>query len=372
MTVHESDYAVQAAQGTQGAQGAQAVQAARSARRQLLTIEDLSSSDVLDLIAVADALELHVRLFGHLPALLRGKCMGMIFDETSLRTRTAFERAIGDLGGQAIHYNGAEARVGRHAAKTEHLPDFVNVAGGFNDLLLSRIYDYATQEQICALSPVPFINGMCDEHHPTQALCDFLTIKRHFGSVRDINIAFVGDGTNIALSLAQTAAKVGARFTCATPAEFALPAHRTAHLAGFTATTDARAAVQDAHVVVADAWIPMNKAHEAEARRAVLAPYRVTPALMAEARPDAVFLHNLPAYRGDEVVTEVIDGPQSLVYPEAVARLHIARALLLLCLRSGDWTQLVAAAEAAEAGSVEEFGRRLREIAERPALRVSA
>lgn len=335
-------------------------------QRQLLTIDDLSSGDVLDIIAVADSLELHKQRFGFLPALLRGKCMGMIFDETSLRTRTAFERAMGDLGGQAIHYNGAEARIGRHAAKTEHLPDFVNVAGRFNDVLLSRIYDFAAQERICALSPVPFINGMCDEHHPTQALCDFLTIQRQFGRVDGIDIAFVGDGTNIALSLAQTASKVGARFTCATPAAMALPTERTAHLAGFTATIDARAAVKDAHVVVADAWIPMNKTHEADERREVLAPYRVTPALMAEARADAIFLHNLPAYRGDEVVPDVIDGPQSVVYAEAVARLHIARALLLYCLHTG-WKDLAAAANE---GPAEAFDRRLGEMAGRPAARV--
>jgi ornithine carbamoyltransferase len=334
--------------------------------KQLLTIDDLTASDVQDVIAVADALEEHKQRLGHLPALLRGKCMGMIFDETSLRTRTAFERAMGDLGGQAIHYNGAEARVGRHAAKTEHLPDFVNVAGGFNDLLLSRIYDFATQERICELSPVPFINGMCDQHHPTQALCDFLTIKRHFGAMEGIHIAFVGDGTNIALSLAQTAAKVGARFTCATPESMALPTHQTAHLAGFTATTDPQAAVKDAQVVVADAWIPMNKADEAEMRREQLAPYRVTPALMAQAPAEAIFLHNLPAYRGDEVVPEVIDGPQSMIYPEAVARLHIARALLLFCLRS-DWADLVAAANA---GTTEAFDRGLDEIAQRSAGRV--
>ncbi|WP_328424284.1 ornithine carbamoyltransferase [Streptomyces sp. NBC_00443] len=335
-------------------------------RKQLLTIDDLTASDVLDVIAVADSLEEHKQRFGHLPALLRGKCMGMIFDETSLRTRTAFERAIGDLGGQAIHYNGAEARVGRHAAKTEHLPDFVNVAGRFNDVLLSRIYDFAAQEQICELSPVPFINGMCDKHHPTQALCDFLTVKRHFGAVEGINIAFVGDGTNIALSLAQTAAKVGAQFTCATPEGMALPADQTDHLAGFTATADPQVAVKDAQVVVADAWIPMNKADEADLRREQLAPYRVTPELMAQARTDAIFLHNLPAYRGDEVVPEVIDGPQSMIYPEAVARLHIARALLLFCLRP-DWADLAAAANA---GAPEAFDRQLDEIARRPAGRV--
>jgi ornithine carbamoyltransferase len=335
--------------------------------KHLLTIDDLTAADVQDLIAVADALEGHARRFGHLPPLLRGKCLGMIFDETSLRTRSAFERAIGDLGGQAIHYNGAEARVGRHAAKAEHLPDFVNVAGLFNDVLLSRIYDFAAQERICELSPVPFINGMCDKHHPTQALCDFLTIKRHFGTMAGIAIAFVGDGTNIALSLAQTAAKVGARFTCATPADMALPAETVARLDGFTATTDPLVALDGAHVVVADAWIPMNKAHEAQERRAALAPYRVTPALMARARPDAVFLHNLPAYRGDEVVPEVIDGPQSLIYPEAVSRLHVARALLLRGLRP-DWADLAEAAAAEVAG---DFDRRLAEIADRSFAKVA-
>lgn len=323
-------------------------------KKQLLTIDDLTASGILDVIQVAGALEEQRQLRGYLPALLRGKCMGMIFDETSLRTRTAFERAIGDLGGQAIHYNGAEARVGRHAPKTEHLPDFVNVAGRFNDVLLSRIYDFETQQRICSLSPVPFINGMCDEHHPTQALCDFLTLKRHFGTMQGLRVAFVGDGTNIALSLAQTGAKVGAHFTCATPEAMALPRELTAHLPGFTATTDARAAVRDAHAVVADAWIPMNKADEAEQRREQLAPYRVTPSLMAEARADAVFLHNLPAYRGDEVVPEVIDGPQSMIYPEAVARLHIARALLLYCLHP-DWTDLVAAANTGTPQAFEPF-----------------
>lgn len=331
----------------------------------LLTIDDLNATDIRDLLLVAEALEVHSRRFGYLPPLLRGKCLGMIFDETSLRTRTAFERAMGDLGGQAIHYNGAESRVGLHANKTEHLPDFVNVAGRFNDILLSRIYDFATQQRISDLSPVPFINGMCDRHHPTQALCDFLTIRRQFGLIEGLKIVFVGDGTNIALSLAQTAAKTGTTFVCATPASMALPRELTAHLNGFTATTDAYAAVADAHVVVADAWIPMNKAHEAEARRAVLAPYRVTPELMAAARPDAVFLHNLPAYRGDEVVPEVIDGPQSLIYPEAVARLHVGRALLLFLLHPA-WAELV------EAAADDTYDRRLGEIAERPPARVFA
>jgi ornithine carbamoyltransferase len=147
----------------------------------------------------------------------------------------------------------------------------------------------------------------------------------------------------------------------------ALPPELTAHLDGFTATADPHLALDGAHVVVADAWIPMNKAHEAQERREVLAPYRITPALMARARPDAVFLHNLPAYRGDEVVTEVIDGPQSLIYPEAVSRLHVARALLVRCLRP-DWADLAEAA----AGTAEQFAARLAEIADRSLAGASA
>lgn len=314
--------------------------------QRLLTIEDLSAENVRSILLVAEALEVHAQVHGYLPPLLRGKCLGMIFDETSLRTRTAFERAMGDLGGQAIHYNGKEARIGIHATKQEHLEDFVNVAGRFNDVLLSRIYDFEVQQKIADLSPVPFINGMCDLHHPTQALCDFLTLSRRFGDIACLKIAFVGDGTNIALSLAQTAAKLEASFVCATPAGWSLPDAVTKNLSGYCATVDPIAAVADAHVVVTDSWIPMNKSHEAEVRRTILAPYRVTAELMSHARADAIFLHNLPAYRGDEVLPEVIDGPQSVIYDEAVARLHIARALLLAMLRP-DWNELVIAIESA-------------------------
>jgi ornithine carbamoyltransferase len=256
----------------------------------------------------------------------------MVFDETSLRTRNAFERAMVDLGGHAIYFAGKEARVGRSAEKCEHLADFVNVIGRFNDALLTRIYDHALQTEIARLCPVPFINGMCDKHHPTQALCDMLTIRRRLRELEGLKIAFVGDGTNVATSLAQTASLVGARFVSATPPGWQPPNQFVADLKGYSWTSDPAEAARDADVIVGDVWIPMNKASEADARRSTLAPYRITGELMALAKPHAFFMHNLPANRGDEVTSEVIDGPQSAVYEEAVARLHIARALLLLML----------------------------------------
>lgn len=300
----------------------------------LLSIADLDRVTANAVIEHAQMLERHVRTVGALPPFLRGKVLAMVFDETSLRTRNAFERAMCDLGGSAIHFSGAEARVGRHADKCEHLPDFVRVVSAFNDALLTRIYDHAVQERISKLASVPFINGMCNLHHPTQALCDFLTIRRRLGDVKGLKIGFVGDGTNVATSLAQLAGLLGSSFHIATPPGWGCPVELIQSLPGYTWTADPEEAARDADVIIGDVWVPMNKGDQAQRRREALAPYRITTELMDLARPHAFFMHNLPANRGDEVVPEVIDGPRSAIYEEAVARLHIARALLLHMLHS--------------------------------------
>jgi ornithine carbamoyltransferase len=298
----------------------------------LNTIEDLSGSDILGLLDIAEALENRFQTHGEFPPALRGKCLASVFDETSLRTRNAFERGMGDLGGQTISFSSGEVRVGSKAEKPEYLKDFINVIGRFNDILLTRIYDHRIQTRLSEMSPIPFINGMCDLHHPTQALCDALTIRRRLGRIEGVKIAFVGDGTNVALSLAQFASRVGATFMIATPPGWGLPREMVSGLDGFHATHDANEAASEADVIVGDVWIPMNMAHEADTRRRTLEPYRITSELMDRARDHAFFMHNLPANRGDEVTAEVIDGPRSAVYEEAVARLHIARALLLTML----------------------------------------
>jgi ornithine carbamoyltransferase len=298
----------------------------------LNTIADLSGAQILGILNIAETLEQHIQKHGFLPTALRGKCLASVFDETSLRTRNAFERGMGDLGGQVIHFSSGEVRIGAKAEKQEFLKDFINVIGGFNDILLTRIYDHRIQTQLAELCPIPFINGMCDMHHPTQALCDFLTIRRRLGRVEGVKIAFIGDGTNVALSLAQIAGRVGAEFVMATPSGWGLPDELVADLPGFRWTEDAQEAASGADAIVGDVWIPMNRAHEAVRRRRTLEPYRITAELMDLAKAHAFFMHNLPANRGDEVTAEVIDGPRSAVYEEAVARLHIARALFLTML----------------------------------------
>lgn len=307
--------------------------------RELNSLADLEQRDVEDIILLADELERKKIQEGRLQKYLDGRCLAMIFDEVSLRTRSAFERASYDLGANAIYYPCKEIRLGRHSAHHEDIHDVVSVVGGFNDAILSRIYDHEIQKKIVHASPVPFINGMCDLFHPTQALCDFLTIFRRFGRISGLKIAFVGDGTNVALSLAQVASKLGANFHIASPHEMRHPQDRTVGLANLTQTESPIEAVKDAHVVVADAWTPMNKPDEAADRRKRLLPYRITVDLMRHARSDAIFLHSLPANRNEEVEPGVIDGSWSVVYEEAIARLHIARAVLLAALRP-DWRGL--------------------------------
>lgn len=300
--------------------------------KRLNTIADLDAGQIVGLLDIADRLERHFQQHGLFPPALPGRCLASVFDETSLRTRNAFERGMGDLGGQVIHFSSREVRIGAKAEKQEFLTDFVNVIGGFNDILLTRIYDHRIQTSLAEMCPVPFINGMCDMHHPTQALCDFLTIKRRLGRVEGVKIGFIGDGTNVALSLAQLAARVGAEFVMATPQGWGLPDALVKDLPGFRWTDDARDAAADADAIIGDVWVPMNRANEAERRRKTLKPFRITTELMDLAKDHAFFMHNLPANRGDEVTAEVIDGPRSAVYEEAVARLHIARALFLTML----------------------------------------
>lgn len=307
-------------------------------KRDLVSAASLSNGDVTGILNVADSLE-RLQEQGKIPPLLKGKYLALIFDETSLRTRAAFQRGMEDLGGHVHVYSGEEIRLGPNAKKQEHLPDLAKVLGGFYDGVLSRIYDHSLQEQFSKLLPIPFINGMCNAHHPTQALCDMLTIRRKFGSLDGIKISFVGDATNVATSIAQLAFKVGARFTLVCPNEAAFPESDGVETP-LSRTADLRLGLQNADVVITDTWVPMGRDAERPVRIQQLSPYRVTEELMSNAAKHAVFMHNLPAIRGEEVTAEVIDGPQSVVYEEAVARLHIARAVLLWAMHPC-WSDVV-------------------------------
>jgi ornithine carbamoyltransferase len=301
----------------------------------ILQLSDVSRALLDRILDVAEDFEQFKSKYGALPPLLKGKTLGMLFDETSLRTRSAFEIAMRDLDGTVLHYRSDEIRIGAKADKTEHLRDFGNVLGGFNDVVLSRIYDHGAQRRLASQVPAHFINGMCDLHHPTQALCDLLTIRRKFSRLDGLKVCFMGDATNVAFSLAEGFAYYDSEFVLSTSPEFGDSVQRFRGLRNFRWEPDPVRAISDAHVVVSDVWVPMNKRHEVEQRVAALRDYRVTLELTARARRDHIFMHNLPANREHEVAPEVIDGERSVIYEEAIARLHIARALLYLLARDG-------------------------------------
>jgi ornithine carbamoyltransferase len=268
------------------------------------------------------------------PLVRPGKVLTMVFQKPSLRTRLSFEVAMVQLGGHAVNLEDHQVGIG----KREALKDVAIVMSSMCDAIMARVYEHAVVEALAAHATVPVINGLCDRCHPCQAGADFMTLVEHFGEPAGRRMAFVGDGNNVARSLAWSCAKLGMAFVLAAPRGYELDdafvaSIRTAHpSASLDVLRDPRAAVDAADVVVTDTWTSMGQEAEREQRRRDFDGFQVNTALMRCAKPDAVVLHCLPAYRNVEITDEVIDGPQSLVFAEAENRLHFQRALLEVLL----------------------------------------
>lgn len=303
--------------------------------RHLLRLADLTPEEVLVVVATAASWKAR-RGQPDLPRPLVGKTLGMIFAKPSTRTRVSFQAAVARLGGQALPLGASDLQLGRG----ETVADTARVLSRYLDGILIRTFAQAEVEELAAHATVPVINGLTDAVHPTQALADLLTIHERFGRWRGLKLAYVGDGNNMAHSLMMAAAKTGMDFAAATPPGYEPDAAEVAAARAQAAVTggtvslghDAREAVRGAHVVYTDVWTSMGQDAERAARLRAFQPYQVNAALMAEAAPDAVFLHCLPAHRGEEVAAEVIDGPRSLVFDQAENRMHIFQALLTLLL----------------------------------------
>ena len=301
--------------------------------RHFIDLFDLTTAEVRDLVASASALK-RDDLAGHRPPLLSGRMLGLVFDKPSLRTRVSFETAITRLGGNALFLNGKDVGLGVR----ESLSDFARVISQYVDALAVRTFSQTTLEELARHATIPIINALSDWSHPCQALADFLTIEEALGDVAGRTVVFVGDGNNVARSLAQASVALGAKFVLACPPGFEYPATFTTRYAeaypgaALVVENDPRVAVAGADVVYTDVWASMGQESEVESRRAVFESYQVDEALMALARPDAIFLHCLPAHRGEEVSEGVLDGPSSLVIPQAANRLHFQKALLVWLL----------------------------------------
>ncbi len=261
---------------------------------------------------------------------LKDHTLGMIFEKNSTRTRFSFDAAIRQLGGDSIITTASDMQLGRG----ETIEDTARVLSRMVDAVMIRANRHYDLERFAAASTVPLINGLSDASHPCQIMADLLTLEERFGSVAGKTLAWVGDGNNVCSTYIQAAPLFGFELRIASPAQYppkAADLARAAELQGrVSVTEDPRAAVTGADVVMADTWVSMGDTDRDERLKA-LGPYQVNPALMALAKPDAVFLHDLPAHRGEEVTADVIDGPQSLIWDEAENRLHAQKAVLAWC-----------------------------------------
>ncbi|HEY6752172.1 MAG TPA: ornithine carbamoyltransferase [Rubrobacteraceae bacterium] len=263
---------------------------------------------------------------------LFGRTLAMVFQKPSNRTRVSFEVGMYHLGGHALPLSPQEIQMGQRETPS----DTGRVLDRYIDAIMARTFSHREIEELAAAAEVPVINGLSDLHHPCQALADLLTVREEFGGLEGVKISYVGDGNNVANSLALGCALTGAELTIAHP-----PGHapdpgvmKLAAAAGVapTLTEDPQEGVAGARVVYTDVWASMGQEAEAEERKKGFAPYQVNKELMSLGAPDAIFLHCLPAHRGEEVTAEVIDGLRSRVFDQAENRLHAQKALLYLLL----------------------------------------
>ncbi|MCL6450190.1 MAG: ornithine carbamoyltransferase [Acetobacteraceae bacterium] len=303
--------------------------------RDFLSLHDFSPEEIRILLKTAEDLKTRLRA-GEPCRVLAGKTLGMIFHKPSTRTRVSFEVGMVQLGGHALMLRGDELQLRRG----ETIADTARVLSRFVDGVMIRTFSHQDVVELAEHASVPVINGLTDLLHPCQGLTDLLTIEEKKGRLAGLKLAYVGDGNNVCHSLLFAAAKTGMHIAVAAPDGYQ-PRPEILELArGDARSTGARievgtdpvAAVAGADVVYTDAWASMGQEAEHEQRVKVFAPYQVNAALLAHARADAIFMHDLPAHRGEEVTDEVMDGPQSVVFDQAENRLHAQKAILALLL----------------------------------------
>lgn len=301
--------------------------------RSLISMADLTQDEVEKVLSLALDLK-QQRRRGLAHPWLQGRVVAMIFEKPSTRTRISFEAGVMQLGGQAILLSSRDMQIGRG----ETVADTARVLSRFVDAVMARTFAHETLTELARWGSIPVINGLSDLEHPCQALGDLLTLQEHFGRLEGLKLAYLGDGNNVANSLLLAAAIAGLDCAVAHPPGYAPDeaiAARAAEIAaarGRSAcvTQDPQEALHQADAVYTDVWTSMGQEGEEEARRSVFAPYQVNEQAMARARPDAVFMHCLPAHRGEEVSAAVMDGAQSIVFDQTENRLHVQKAVMAL------------------------------------------
>lgn len=300
-------------------------------KKDFLHIADLSPVEIQDLLDLAIVLKKEYFNGGN-PPVLKGKALAMIFQKPSLRTRVSFEMAMQHLGGHALYLSPAEIGLG----KRESIADVARVLSGYVQGIMARVFDHEHIIELAKWASVPVINGLTDYNHPCQALADALTIQEKFGTAKGLNVTYIGDGNNVAVSLMHVCAKLGWNFTIANPVGYEIAPSAIEIAKQITPETGAEIsfynnphdAVKDADVIYTDTWTSMGQEEETAKREEAFAEYQVNHRLVSEAKKDSIVMHCLPAHRNHELTDEVADGTQSVIFPQAHNRLHAQKAIL--------------------------------------------
>jgi ornithine carbamoyltransferase len=303
--------------------------------KDFIEVHDYTADEVMELFELARDIKAHPKKFN---TTLQGQTLAMIFEKSSTRTRVSFEVGMYQLGGHALFLSARDIQLGRG----EPIADTAQVLSRYVDGIMARTFAHSTVTDLAKYGSVPVINGLTDLTHPCQSMTDYFTAWEKFGGeLKGRKIAYIGDGNNMAHSLMFAAPKVGMDIAVACPAGYS-PDPEVVRLAGEDAkaagtkmliTTSFEEAVRDADIVETDVWASMGQEAEAEKRKQDFAGWIVDARLMGLAKKDALFLHCLPAHRGEEVASEVIDGPQSVIFDEAENRLHMQKAIMVSLMK---------------------------------------
>ena len=300
-------------------------------KKDFLDIAEHSGEELLSLLNIALDLKKDWQNGGNKP-ILKGKVLAMVFQKPSLRTRVSFDMAMRHLGGDAIYLSPSEIGLG----KRESIADVARVLSGYVEGIMARVFKHTHILELAKWASVPVINGLSDFNHPCQALADALTIYEHFGKLKGLNVCYVGDGNNVAVSLMQVCSKLGTNFIIANPEGYDMPQasvnaakiFATASGSKLTFLRDPHDAVKNVDVIYTDTWTSMGQEKEAKKREVVFFAYQVNNKLVSEANEHVIVMHCLPAHRNHEITDEVADGPHSMLFPQAQNRMHAQKAIL--------------------------------------------
>jgi len=303
-------------------------------KRDLLAISDLASDEIRDILDLTGKIKKSKERYEDA---LKGRCIGLVFEKPSNRTRVSFEVGMVQLGGYAVYLGPSELEMG----KRESIKDVAQVLSRYLQAIIARTYSHKEVINLARFSSVPVINGLSDLAHPCQALCDIYTIQERFGGFEGITLAYIGDGNNVLNSLLCAAAKVGLSIAIATPKGYEPKRNIVEQAKDFakasgsriTVTNDPKTAVRGVDVIYTDVWVSMGQESAMKKRLKDFEGYQVNSALLGKAKRDCVVMHCLPAHRGQEITDEVIDSRSSIVYDQAENRMHSEKAILLRFLK---------------------------------------